>query len=330
MATFLSEEESGFFNAVETTLEDGTKEYDRVYDSEQFCKYFSLFVGNGVFISPENQLMVSSGESIGSIGRNIVVNTGWAFINGMFYHNKEQGVLEINPNTSGATRKDGVFCRYNKGSRSINILVEEGRITPKRLEYDYELLLAIVEVGSNVSTITNANITDTRPDEQVCGFVKGLVDVIETDQLFQQFQAQFGEWFQNLQEFFGSDALGTVMSKLQNLETGKADTETTDDLQEQIDRKAFKSAVYEMEIQSANWSTNNTAPFTNEMEVEGVTESNIVEIGLSENATSNQVKAWNNANIVDGGQSEGSITLRAWGMKPTENIPVNVIVRGDV
>ena len=47
-------EYSGFFNANET--QSGV--YDRVYNAEDFAKYFALFVGNGVFINPANQLKV--------------------------------------------------------------------------------------------------------------------------------------------------------------------------------------------------------------------------------------------------------------------------------
>lgn len=335
MATFLSEEESGFFNAEEVELEDGSTEYDRVYDSEQFSNYFSLFVGNGVFINPENQLLVS--EVSGQISRAVSVNAGWAFINGMFYHNKEAGSLDVAQNITSTVRKDGVFCRYSKADRSINVKVVEGRIEPKRLEYDYELLLAIVEVGPGVTSITNANITDTRPNENVCGFVKGLQEVIETDDLFQQFNSQFNQWFTALKQQFGSDAVGIINSRLTELETDSATKEEVNEsvtyLQTQITNlsngKSNKSTIVDTAIQASSW-VGNSPPYTNDIQVNGVVENTIVEVHLPSTANSDQVKVWNNANIMDGGQETGKITLKAWGIKPSLNIPIKIIVRGDV
>ena len=54
-------ETSGFFQAMwddslkNPTTEEYTGWWDRDYTANQFMKYFSLFVGNGVFVSPTNQ-----------------------------------------------------------------------------------------------------------------------------------------------------------------------------------------------------------------------------------------------------------------------------------
>ena len=53
-------EESGFFEAM--LDQDGS--YDRAYVAKQFADYFAMFVGNGVFASPTNQLMVTSGSGM--------------------------------------------------------------------------------------------------------------------------------------------------------------------------------------------------------------------------------------------------------------------------
>lgn len=351
LANFLSEEESGFFNAEEIELEDGTKSWDRVYDSEQFCEYFSLFVGNGVFINPDNQLLVS--EVSGQVSRSVSVNVGWAFINGMFYHNKEIGVLDVPQNITSTVRKDGVFCRYSKADRSINVRIVEGRIEPKRLEYDYELLLAIIEVGPGVTTITNANITDTRPNESVCGFVKGLVDVIQTEQLFQQFTSQFSEWFLNLKQQFGEDAVGVISGKLSDLEQNSATKEevgeSVDYLQGQItglvngkvdktdynklnetvssliESKSDRIKIYRSTLLSTEWQGTEN-PYTQKVTgLEGVTNESLVEISLSDSATSEQVREWGHSNISGGTQGNGEITLNLWGLKPTINIPIIIV-----
>lgn len=281
-------EESGFFNAEEVELEDGTKAYDRVYVSEQFCDYFSLFVGNGVFVNPTNQLMVT--EATGSIGLKVRINPGWAFINGMYYHLLEEGELELEQNTGTTVRVDGIFCRYSRSDRAIRIIVGKGRVVPKRLEYDYELLLATVNVVSGALSINVANIRDRRPDEDVCGFVKGLVDVIQTKDLFDRFTATFEEWFDDVKETLGSDK------------------------------------VVNTEILASSW-VGNEAPYEAWVSIEDVRENSVVDVCIANDATIDQIDVWLGASIVGGGQNAGEILLKAFGVKPIEDIPITVVVR---
>lgn len=343
-------EESGFFNAEEIDNDDGTVDYDRSYTSEQFSEYFALFIGNGVFINPTNQLLVSSLE--GSVGLKVKVNAGWSFINGMWYHNKEDGELELEQNTTTTVRVDGIFCRFSKADRSIKVIVGKGRTQPKRLEYDWELMLATVNVVSGAIKISNSNITDTRPNEEVCGFVKGLLDVIATQDLFNQFNALFHEWFDYVKEQFGDDAVGSMIAKTDNLqaqidelESKEAVNELTVFLQQQIDAKAplveFNnlvnkvngkanlSSVINMELLASSW-TGDVIPFTSEISISGVSSDTIVEVGISSSATTEQVKEWFDASVIGGNQGVNFITLKSYGFKPSVNIPIVIIVRGDV
>ena len=76
---------------------------------------------------------------------------------------------------------------------------------------------------------------------------------------------------------------------------------------------------------SGSWS-GSAAPYTNTISVSGVTTSNIVEVGLSSSATDDQVKACMSASIAKITQANGSITLYAYGTKPTTNIPLSVVL----
>ena len=71
---------------------------------------------------------------------------------------------------------------------------------------------------------------------------------------------------------------------------------------------------------------NADSPYTNTISVSGVTTSNIVEVGLSSSATDDQVKACMSASIAKITQANGSITLYAYGTKPTTNIPLSVVL----
>ena len=83
-------ENSGFFNAIETA---GV--YDRVYDASDFAKLFSLFMTNGVFVNPTDQLKV-----VAKSGLTVTVKAGRAFIDGYWYELTEDTTITMSSNTS--------------------------------------------------------------------------------------------------------------------------------------------------------------------------------------------------------------------------------------
>ena len=68
------------------------------------------------------------------------------------------------------------------------------------------------------------------------------------------------------------------------------------------------------------------APYTQTINLGCVRPNSIVEIALPATATVEEVKAFQRLNLQDGGQADGSITLRAFGAKNTIEIPVNVVI----
>lgn len=185
-------ETSGFFDAV---YNEYTDSYDLEYLSAQFAAYFALFVGNGVFGSPTNQLKVSSGD-----GMTIKVSPGWAFINGYWYHNDEELVLSVTSNIGTSSRSDAVLCRWDAGSRRISAAVLVGSTEVTRDGSYYDLKLAEILVPAGATYIPQSNITDTRMNESVCGLVTHILEVQTTADLFAQYEAIFNEWFNSVKD----------------------------------------------------------------------------------------------------------------------------------
>lgn len=196
-------ETSGFFDAV---YDEFTQEYDLKYLAEQFAAYFALFVGNGVFGSPTNQLKVSSGD-----GMTIKVSPGWAFINGYWYHNDEELILSIASNLSSSSRSDAVLCRWDAGSRRISVAVQVGSTEVTRDGSYYDLKLADISVLAGATAIPESNITDTRTNEAVCGLVTHILEVQTTADLFAQYEAIFNDWFDSVK----GQVTGDLAIKLQ-------------------------------------------------------------------------------------------------------------------
>lgn len=202
-------ESYGFFDAEE--LVGGG--YDREYLAEQFANYFKLFIGNGVFASPTNQLKVVAGT-----GLNIILKSGWAFINGYWYYNDDDLEIPVPANTTAQTVTSGVFIQFNAADRTIHTIIGTGRTQVDRDAPYYELKIADIALPTATTAITDAMITDTRTNENVCGFVKGLLEgVIPTNDLFAQYTSMFMDWFDRMKGQLSEDAAGNLQSEIDNI-----------------------------------------------------------------------------------------------------------------
>lgn len=70
-------------------------------------------------------------------------------------------------------------------------------------------------------------------------------------------------------------------------------------------------------------------PYKMTIAIAGVKDDSIVEISLPSSANEEQVRAFNELGLQDGGQTKGAITLRCFGIKNTIDIPINIVVRRD-
>ena len=88
-----------------------------------------------------------------------------------------------------------------------------------------------------------------------------------------------------------------------------------------------RSSVVNATIPVDGWS-GTEAPFSHTVTVSGVTATSVVQVDVQNGVTSEQLDAFIDAKIVDGGQSADSITLRAFGEKPAVPIPIKISVLG--
>ena len=79
---------------------------------------------------------------------------------------------------------------------------------------------------------------------------------------------------------------------------------------------------------ASGW-TGSEAPFVYTLAIAGVTATSYQELLPAVNITAEQLKALQAANITDGGQAAGSMTLKAYGKKPAVDIPIRVIKEGE-
>ena len=88
---------------------------------------------------------------------------------------------------------------------------------------------------------------------------------------------------------------------------------------------AGKSKLIETTLAASGWAD---GAYT--LAANGITATSNQEILPALAITEEQLEALQSANIQDGGQANGSVTLKAFGDVPTVDIPIRVIVRGDM
>ncbi|MCM1218136.1 MAG: hypothetical protein NC548_26925 [Lachnospiraceae bacterium] len=346
---------SGFFNSING---------DRKYDARQIGMYLGKLVSSGVFPNPSTNLQVTAAG-----GMNIQVHSGRAMIDGHWMDNDSAYEITLDDADMALARIDAVVMRLdeNDGARSIDLTVKKG--TPsaapespvmERAGYVQEYCLALVNIpavrNDGTQEIIQANITDTRADTNVCGWVTNLIQHVDTSTLFLQWQdayqrfynasdAEFHTWLNGIKTELGNSVVGALTSAINgkadkdavdemaktvaNLQNDKADNTAVNTLSQNLTRmniqKGDKASVAQVIIPAADWK-GDTVPYMCTVQIPGVTADSIVELSLASGATKDQAGEWLNAQILDGGQEAGNITLRAFGWKPTLNLPVVAVV----
>lgn len=185
----------GFFNSING---------DRTYNADQISEYFLKLISNGVFATPATAMQVTA-----TTGLVVKVSAGWGFINCKFVKNDSDLYLQIDEADITFDRIDRVVMKLDTSAehRNISIEVKKGTAaaSPTAPELTrtgdvYELSLAQVLVSANSSVIVQADITDERANTDVCGYVTGLIDQIDTTNLFAQFTNAFETWFDDIKD----------------------------------------------------------------------------------------------------------------------------------
>ncbi len=350
---------SGFFNSING---------DRKYDARQIGMYLGKVVSSGVFPNPSTNLQVTAAG-----GMNIQVHPGRAMIDGHWMDNDGVHVITLEDADIALARMDAVVMRLdeNDGARAIGLEVKKGSpsaapVSPVMVREGYvqEYCLALIYVpptkNDGTQEIIQANITDTRPDTSVCGWITSLIQQVDTSTLFMQWQdayqrfydasgVEFTTWLDGIKEQLGDSVVGALTSAIADLQSGKTDKTVSNTMAEAIaslqsdkadkttvstlskslldvdTKKGDKASVKQAEIPASSW-LGDTVPYQCTVQIPGVTASSIVELGISSTAAKDQVRAWLDAQIVDGGQGAGTITLKAFGWKPAVNLPVNAAI----
>lgn len=210
---------SGFFDAMDT----GGGLYDRAYQANDFAHFFELLVKNGVFPQPSNGMSVSA-ETPAKM--SVAVNPGTAWINGHFITIPNNGTehLDVPVANPSLPRIDSVVVGLNAANREITIYIRSGiagaspsPVLLLRNSDVYELELAQITVSAGVASISQSAIRDTRSDSSRCGIVTGLIEQLDVTGFFQQAQASFDLWFEDIKTQLSDDVAGSLQNQINDI-----------------------------------------------------------------------------------------------------------------
>lgn len=240
----------GYFDSEITGVDsDGMPIFDRAETSELFRLLFAKLLTNGVLALPGDCFQVVAGSS----GLTVKIRPGFGLINGAFAYDGAEETYALATAPTQYSRIDRVVLRCNYLERLCEIIVKTGTpaanpVPPELLQPSsgdyYELGLALVSIGTNQGVITQSSITDTRADSSVCGFVTQLIDHLDTEVFYDQFNAFYTEFveksdasyemFQNMATQAYNGYTAAIDEYIEQLEAkGNADlTATTEALKE--------------------------------------------------------------------------------------------------
>ena len=201
--------EFGFFNSVNG---------DRVYNAQQMSSIFEGLITDGVYESVGNKLAVQPNS-----GMTIQIASGRGWFKRHWVNNDTPHLMTLEASDVTLNRYAAICVRVDDsdGVRSAvpyikysSYATNPTKPTMTRSEYINEYCLAYVYIKAGASAITVSDIEDTRPNTELCGWVTGLIEQLNTTTLWSQWEALFTNWFNGLQDLINENTEAMLVAAL--------------------------------------------------------------------------------------------------------------------
>lgn len=189
MSNAKASETSGFLNGV-------------YYTAEWLYAYTKKIAGNGVY-----PLELTPTANTGEM--KIQHGTGFAWVEGCLYRNDTPFTIDIEQADGSLNRWDSLILRLNLSENEIYATVVKGEFATDpqkpavtRNAEIYDLKICDIWVPAGCTSITQAQIYDTRMDADLCGVPFFPIEHVDTTQLYMQIQKDLEEFRANEQSDF--------------------------------------------------------------------------------------------------------------------------------
>lgn len=195
----------GFYNSLNK---------DRVYNAEQMSSIFNGIITDGVFSTIGDALMPIAGT-----GMQVIVKTGKCWFNSTWTLNDALFPLDIDAADVSLTRIDAIIVEINSsvGTRANTIKMLKGtpsanpaKPTLANSEHLHQYALGYVTVSAGATSIT-ADKIEVNVGKSTCPFITSVLQQTDITDLFNQWDAEFSAWFENVQ----AQLSGNVAANLQ-------------------------------------------------------------------------------------------------------------------
>ena len=198
----------GFFNS-----ENG----DRKYNAEQMSAIFDGIIADGVFTTIGDHMAVSAGT-----GMQVLVGTGKAWFDHTWNVNDAAYPLAIAASDVTLSRIDAIVLETNHSDsvRLNKLRVVQGTVasspakpTLTNSEKVHQHPLAWVTVAPGVTQIA-ASAIENAVGTSACPFVTGIIATTAIDDLFNQWNGEFDEWFDNLKAQLSDNVVANLQKQI--------------------------------------------------------------------------------------------------------------------
>lgn len=198
----------GFFNS-----ENG----DRKYNAEQMSAIFDGIIADGVFTTIGDHMAVSAGT-----GMQVLVGTGKAWFDHTWNVNDAAYPLAIAAADVTLSRIDAIVLETNHSDsvRLNKLRVVQGTVasspvkpTLTNSEKVHQHPLAWVRVAPGVTQIA-ASAIENAVGTSACPFVTGIIATTAIDDLFNQWNGEFDEWFDNLKAQLSDNVVANLQRQI--------------------------------------------------------------------------------------------------------------------
>ncbi len=202
----------GYFNSVGG---------DRKYNADQMSEYFQGLITDGVYEGVGEGLVVKE-----KTGMTVDVGSGRAMIDCKWLKNTADYTVQITAANVLNPRYTAVVVHLDRTNRLMEITTIDGtpaaEPTEPTIDKTQYLCLAMILVPAGATSIAQVNIQDRRTDTTVCGWVAGLIEQLDTTNLWLQWQAGFDHWFRTLTSALNINTYIRKYEKKVTLSTGSA------------------------------------------------------------------------------------------------------------
>lgn len=223
----------GFFDSVNG---------DRRYNSRQLSQIFDGIIVDGVFAHYGTHFAITPVS-----GMEINVGEGRFWFNHVWGLNDGNTVVTIDPADVSGTRKDAIIIEIDSSDdvRNAFIKVLKGTysganptLTNSGNLHQYPLAYVTVPAASTEITASNIEVVVGTSE---CPFATGVLENVSIDNLFNQWDAQFQEWFSGIQSQLEGDVVTNLVNEINQLKENSVSKDDLNDLSNNVknDRKTI-------------------------------------------------------------------------------------------